>query len=638
MPKRPNQHQIEDISRAKFKLAMPRAWVVRDIDKDYGVDCEVEIFDSENKTTGLIFLVQLKATESTKEGLIKNVDIEIDRLLYYKQLDLPVLLVRYSVSKDIFLTKWVNNVDLFSAKDAAKKFRIKFGESNKLNTELIQLHLIKLKKLKSGSFMFPLPITIEILESKINNVAKAVILTQVRKYLGEHTDFVKIEGDERDSLIQVNLDTEKLFITACNYVGCTYHSIQARSQNSFSIEIGQDILLGIAVVMLHLKQVELCGRIIFECNLESRLLEKEELLLFALPKLLHSSYFHKILSAVEPILDNSDFYEVDLLTKVGVLLNSNAKGETRVNAIEKFLIGRIESSISIGNKRARGISNYNLGNYYRSRGMNDKALKHYLEAKRNESIYLNQHYFYSELAGVFFGMDRFRISSKLYSKSIELGAPTRYKALNADALMFCGKYADAMKLFNEYLVETDKPISEFVLKAFCLNKLLSDGCAQQQIRDQSGANQFADISRLEEKSIKKEQFEKALDLDLLCGLAWFNLGICYNIELKNNLATFSFSMAGLIYTTDIEAWVNATICSLTQEETAVMFPLIVRVAYHFNKQEYLGHLYDKLNNSGIPEPEKLIETIEAIIQEDKVEDDTPVVRMLNGDGIFENLV
>ena len=46
MPKRVYQHEIEDSSRAKFQLALPRKWVFRDKAKDYGIDGEVELFDN----------------------------------------------------------------------------------------------------------------------------------------------------------------------------------------------------------------------------------------------------------------------------------------------------------------------------------------------------------------------------------------------------------------------------------------------------------------------------------------------------------------------------------------------------------------------------------------------------------------
>lgn len=45
MAKRIRTHILEDESRIAFMQALPAEWVYRDKDKDYGIDCEVEIFE-----------------------------------------------------------------------------------------------------------------------------------------------------------------------------------------------------------------------------------------------------------------------------------------------------------------------------------------------------------------------------------------------------------------------------------------------------------------------------------------------------------------------------------------------------------------------------------------------------------------
>ena len=127
MTHRPKQHQLEDLSRAKYNLAIPINWVLRDKDKDYGIDAEVEIFDSNGLATGLIYLVQLKATGSDDIKVIKRVDLETSTLKYYEKLDLPVLIVRYSEKEDIFYCKWVYEIDFAKIKQGAKTVRLNFS-------------------------------------------------------------------------------------------------------------------------------------------------------------------------------------------------------------------------------------------------------------------------------------------------------------------------------------------------------------------------------------------------------------------------------------------------------------------------------------------------------------------------------
>ena len=58
---RTRNHILEDKSRNIFNEIIPEKWVVRDKGKDYGIDCEVEIFDDYGNPTGIVFYVQLKA-------------------------------------------------------------------------------------------------------------------------------------------------------------------------------------------------------------------------------------------------------------------------------------------------------------------------------------------------------------------------------------------------------------------------------------------------------------------------------------------------------------------------------------------------------------------------------------------------
>jgi len=63
--KRPRQHAMEDASGRLFASLLPEEWIVRTIQKDYGVDCEVELVD-QGMVLGDRIWVQLKSTEKTK--------------------------------------------------------------------------------------------------------------------------------------------------------------------------------------------------------------------------------------------------------------------------------------------------------------------------------------------------------------------------------------------------------------------------------------------------------------------------------------------------------------------------------------------------------------------------------------------
>lgn len=55
MPKRNIAHQLETLSRNKFKSLLPEQWITNfsGEDKEYGLDGEVEIFTNEGNARGI---------------------------------------------------------------------------------------------------------------------------------------------------------------------------------------------------------------------------------------------------------------------------------------------------------------------------------------------------------------------------------------------------------------------------------------------------------------------------------------------------------------------------------------------------------------------------------------------------------
>lgn len=638
MPKRPAEHEIEDISRAKFTLAIPRNWLFRDKLKDYGIDGEVEIFDEKKNSTGISFWVQLKATEALKKT-IKFVDLSIDAIKYYKKLGTPVLLARYSHSDDTFFYKWVNNIDLFYAKKNAKSYRIKFTGENKWNTkssEQIKLDALKYRALQNGKFSFPIPISIEIREASLKGKLGGIILSQIRTSLGNYSNFITYTPSYEQALIKISLSNSELLINApCDSIGCVFHSIKLREEKDFSENIAKDILLGIAVGMLQIGQKEFCGRIIFESKLDDRLMGKEEILTTILPDLLQTSFFEKTLGLIGQLMDSSQSNNnIDFITKFSLLYNYHSDNGNKGKVIETFLLDRIKAAIKNRNKNSIGIANYNAGNYYKNKGLYHLAINHYMKAKRYEPIYLKQHYYYKELGGLFFLLDKFRIASSLYSHAIKLGSPPETLALYADSLIFDGQYENAQKTLVQYLNKVKNPLDEFQLKAIILSAIIKSKVKKQKRDIQNASLVFSKINPAKDP---EAGLNNVLEYDMLFSSAWFNLGVYFSQNGNAEKASYSFTMCGLTNPTDVEAWVNATISSFNKESLVVL-PLIVRTAHFFNREKYLESLYSHID-SQIPTDvsSKMVNAIEEILpQEIKIPQ--PEVRILNTkSGVFENV-
>ncbi len=105
MPKRPRAHVIEDLARAHLsKACSSLAWTVEFLNKDYGEDALVRIFESE-KATPWAFYVQLKSTDNFDAYLVDgghaiSYPITTDHAKNWKHFWQPVLLVVHDTSSN----------------------------------------------------------------------------------------------------------------------------------------------------------------------------------------------------------------------------------------------------------------------------------------------------------------------------------------------------------------------------------------------------------------------------------------------------------------------------------------------------------------------------------------------------------
>lgn len=640
MPKRAKQHQIEDISRAKFQLILPREWVFRDKARDYGIDGEVELFDKNGTPQGLVFWVQLKGTESKEKSTILNFDFSIDTLKYYKILDIPVLFVRYSDCDDSIYTKWIHNIDLFSAKENAKTFRIKLVETDKWvgsTSSQIENYLKKVRQLKSGFLHFPMPISLQIEKETINGISTGIIRNKIKRSLRECCDTVIFLGTE-DSRVTITLSNKELRVNLLDLSGCSFHHIDLRQKDNFSEEIAKDILIGIAVSLIQIQQIENGGKVIFDNSLQSRLLERPSLLEVCLLPLFNSNFFDSVLKLVGQIIDREGFIKSKIITQISLLFTSNSRNEKKNIAIKNFLNIRLEKANIEKDQQQQGISHYNLGSYFRGKKNYSKSIHHYNMARKFAPIYLKQHYYYREVAGMLFQLGKYKLTSKLYSVSLDIKKDNDTIGLYADSLMFKGNYKKAIISFEEYISKSTNPLDEFILKCIFLKAMVNKYDIGFQTRRSEDANKLADLSQISKSENPVSRLEKALKLDMLSSLVWFNLGIS---SLESNdiiYTTYCFTMAALVNSNDIEAWRNATIYAFQSNETNNIVPLIVRTAYFFNKEEYLEEVYSFFENQNPHGPiNDVIKVIEDILPKGEDENHEPIVRYLDKNGKFKNV-
>jgi len=304
MTKRIRQHQLEDLSRSKFSLVLPENWVVRDKDKDYGIDAEVEVFNNKGKATGLVFWVQLKATETKTESAAKKVDLKIDSINYYQNLDIPVLIARYSAVSDKFYCKWAHDIDLYFAKKGATTFRISFSDGDVWNEETsiaVKEQLEKFRWVKSGRVKFPIQACFEVTVSTVIGIPRGALLSAYRTALSEYSDFIDLRSESKEALLTAILSSDDFIISLPSINGCGFHSIEDRDSDGFVEQLVVDTLLGCAISLAHLGQSEMAAQIALDNRVKAELFNKKELFIHLLPYLLRTSYFCDVLDEISDL-------------------------------------------------------------------------------------------------------------------------------------------------------------------------------------------------------------------------------------------------------------------------------------------------------------------------------------------------
>ena len=639
MTKRIKQHQLEDLSRYKFGLAIPQKWVFRDKDKDYGIDGEVEIFNSIERATGLVFWVQLKATASKQQRAIKGIDLSLEAIKYYKRLDIPVLIARYSEVEDKFYVKWATQIDPFYAKDGAKTMRVAFTDTDALNEEKvveIEKYLQQLRAIRSGAIKLPINISLSFGNKSICGIPPSLLLPKIRPHIPEFKDIIRLKVVDEGILAKAYIDESTLKVSLLDIAGCTFHSVDLMDRATLPIDLIKDICLSLSVALSQLGYSDLAARIVFSGDLKNSLKIKHQLLKYLMPSLLKTSYFNETLKLISDVCDSEDNNYLEAITNVSLLFLRNSGNTEKLDAVEDFLkrnIDRYEETAP----ELYGVSHYNLGSFYRSTDRLKEAIKCYLVARRYEPKYYKQGYFYSELAGSLFALGRFLYSVKFYNKAIEIDRKKEYLPLYADALMFSGKYKQALEVFNDFMDGDCSAHPEWQLKSICLSSLIEKYNVNSQDRNVEAALAISNMCDVEAENID-QHLEKALQQDMLCGLAWFNSGNYRSRIGEIESAAFCFTMCALVQRWDIEAWVNATACSFNKVVPLEIFVLLIRAAYSCNGNKYIESLYEFLGSQLEEEAlEQIAQAIEQIISEEEKTINSLAVRMLNEDGKFEDI-
>ena len=628
MPIRPRSHQLEEESIYNLGIVLPKNWLMSRSDKDYGIDGQIEIFNENNESTGLIFFFQLKATDSHLIKTIQNYRIKTNTILYYLDLPIPVLLLRYSSYQKQFYYKWAHSVDFYHYKPSSKTINVQFiknwnqEQTPDYITQYIVFYysIIRNPENVNIDFYFDMP------SEELFSLPKGEILFSLKQQIKKISEFINISINlkKNDYFSKIEIKNNTLLINIGEISGFVIHHInEYYSTASFKKNIINDILCGIFYSLLKINYNNIVIGSLFKKYLfKSNIVKIKDIINIEFICLLLKMNLLKGLGLLYKIIKSNNDINICHTLLIYLLSKDTKYTEGKLNKLKKIIAYSEKILKERNSLEELGTLYYNLGNILRVRSKNEKkSINYYKKAAKNNPDYFKRAYFWKEQAGIYFSLGYYKTSELYYKYSLKLGSPNSVLGLRADALMFCGEYKNSYVLFCEYLNKLDSQkdtnYCEFCLKSKFLNTIIENFKIENQKRQPIKAeNVFS--SNTNSLSLKK--IEEAFNYDLLCNIAWYNNG---SLKLKKNNyseALISFLFAALIDQSDLESWGMFIKINTLHKFNNKLFICGLKIAYHYHDDNLLGNLIKWVRN--IPDKElterqkiKLINTLSEIINE-----------------------
>jgi len=409
LPQRPRSHQLEDISLRKFASILPPQWVVRDVPKDYGHDQEVEIFTDDEKSTGFIFRVQVRATDDTKRK--QKLSIKTKQLSYFDQFDVPTAIVRYCSSTDELYFIWIFNVGETEKREKQKSITIKYQDTDLFTSEVAK----------------NIPETLRVLSYIKTSNSRSMVTLNYETIIG-----IPVTVKLTENRITISID-------------CMF-SLAFENTAFDADKIIPDILYGLGFYFMNLGADSLARSIATTC-LSNKFTTPVSFMADALSQSLSDD----LIKATDLAILNNNHVEGSMgyVSFLHFLISAPETSLDRLPAMAKFIHATIKDSEEKGDHIGMGAAKYSFANFLSSLGECRASIKLYNQARKHRPDYLRADYFWNELAGNLFHSCRFRMAEKIYEKIYERDTSPRIMFCLADTYLFRGKFGKAQKLFGE---------------------------------------------------------------------------------------------------------------------------------------------------------------------------------------------
>lgn len=603
MPKRHNNHQIEDASRRQFDRLLPDAWVSRPKTSDYGTDLEVEIFENDGTATGLMFYVQLRGTDDRAKET--STTLSLEQLRYFHQLDVPTLLVRFCRPTSKFHYKWHFEIHPTPKQETQKSLTVNFSINQQWSDESLPALASDLmiarraKKLNDHGF-----VSLKADSSNLGASKTFELKIAIQQATEMCRTIVPADTSPDDRHLPLLLfETDSSIAIRCGKL--TGIEIP---KAVFGDERSTALLYGACIVSSDIgctHQAQEIARSI----LQHKLVVTDQFLAFRAAWALQSTPADFVDFALLNSLEDPSSPANPILTMA--MVSASQKTDNRdwlhdwFNAVRQFAIQN-----DLQGPAAATL--YNQGNVALQTANFADAVRYYNQARKLRPEYLTSDYFLQEFGGALYNSRHYQPASKLYASAItDTSSATDWHRLG-DAQLLSGEIGLATKSYETAEVSQRLCPEKFSsqLKLSLCDWLLEKYGKKLVVRWHKAPKM---LRRIEGQNAQQEQEYKKilLEANALDPVSNFNVGTSCAKRSEFEDALHHFSICGIQCPHDLEAWSNAIKCAWNIDYHT--FFAVLSATFAHNALDGYALFRSDLVNQGMPD--NLIEMLDALVGE-----------------------
>lgn len=574
MPKRPRQHQLASESRVAFERVLPSRLVFRETHPDYGIDGEVEEFDESDEATGRRFLVQLKATDETKQADALRERIKNTTAEYLRTQQEPVLMVRYVAPTETLYARWFHEFDPYYEHVGEKQLTFHWSEADELSGDGVERLLdeaARLIELKSGALELPVPVALDVPDAGVHDHARAELQLAFESAVARCPGDLRLADDREEAYLTATIGDDAVSANLSGLWSVTFHLGEGIYPPETPVQLMMsDVLSSVALTLGRAGRGDAAARIAVPFFPDSLLSVVRPLGVELGKAMREAGRVAETLELAER-LDQDE--EVPGRAAMGfMLLEIVREQETSLqpherDRLEAALRGRFERRLEADRTSDAAAAADNLGRHLMAVRRPTVAVEFLQQAIKLDPTREDED-LAQRLAGAFFLSHRYGEAVPAYDRAIELAdaRDPHLEARRADALMYVGRYREALSAFSAIEAEDAALVAWIHVKVRALAWIIeATGFEEQEPNPESATELAGDFEDVDEGAAD-ELARRIWESDAASPLGWFNYA---RVLLDRGLAEeamLAYLTAAVMREGDVEAWVNVALLAGGLEE------------------------------------------------------------------------